>query len=91
MNLPRSSACPLTAKNGYESHSETWLSNGNCLICYRTAFNATAAASTDVGVDTARTFLDLYFEVTFSAFDGFNIGIRDDFYIEMPADLDQFW
>jgi len=60
------------------------------LIRHRTAFNATAAAGTDVGVDTTSTFSDLYLEVSRRAFDGFNIGIRDDFNIEMPADLDQF-
>jgi hypothetical protein len=61
------------------------------LIGYRTAFDANAAPGTEFGVDASGPLLDLYLEITGGPFDGFDIGVGNKLYIEMPADLDQFW
>jgi len=61
----------------------------NCL-CYRAVLDAGAAAGAKVRVDASRLFLDLDFEVSGFAFDGFQIRVCDQLDVQMPADLDQF-
>jgi len=63
---------------------------GARLICYRTVLNTQTAPRTQVHIDTARPFLDLYFKVPRRTLYGFQIGIGNKLDVQVPADLDQF-
>ncbi len=66
------------------------LCHGSRLICYRAVLYAQTTPRTQVHIDAACPFLDLYFEVTGRTLHGFQIGIGDKLDVQMPADLDQF-
>ena len=62
----------------------------SCLVGYGTVFNTTPATGAQVHVDTARTLFDFYFEISSRTFNRLQIRIRNDFDVDVPADLDQF-
>jgi len=68
-----------------------FLQSGTCNIGDWTVFNATAAASTKICVDTAGPFFNLDLKISSRSLDRLDICIREYLDIEMPADLDQFW
>jgi len=63
---------------------------GACDIGDWTVFNATATASTKIGVYTAGPFFNPDLKISSRTLDRFNICIREYLDVEMPADLDQF-
>jgi hypothetical protein len=67
------------------------LTSGNCYICDRAVFNAAPASGAEIHIDAACSFFDLHLEISRGALHGFQIRIGDKFYVQMPADLDQFW
>jgi hypothetical protein len=60
------------------------------VIGNRAVFNTTPTSGTQLHIDTACSFFDLYLEISRAALHGFQIRIGDKFYVQMPADLDQF-
>jgi len=56
----------------------------------RTIVNTGPATGAQIRYDGAGALFDLDLEITRFAFDRFQIGIGDQFDIQMPADLDQY-
>jgi hypothetical protein len=61
-----------------------------CDIGNRTVFNTAAAASTQIRVDTAGSFVNPDLKISRRTLDRFNVCVREYLDVEMPADLDQF-
>jgi hypothetical protein len=62
----------------------------NGYICDRAVFYAAPASGAEIHIDAACSFFDLHLEISRGALHGFQIRIGDKFYVQMPADLDQF-
>ncbi len=56
----------------------------------RAVFNTRTTTGAQIHIDAARPFSDFYFKVSWFTFHFFKIRIGDQFYVQMPADLDQY-
>jgi hypothetical protein len=59
-------------------------------MCDRAVFHTAPASGAEIPIDAACSFFDLHLEISRAALHGFQIRIGDKFYVQMPADLDQF-
>jgi hypothetical protein len=62
----------------------------NCLISNRTVFHTAPTSSAEIHIDAASPFFDLHLKISRRALHRLQIRIGDKFYVQMPADLDQF-
>jgi hypothetical protein len=67
------------------------LISGNWLVNNRTVFNATAAPGTKIHFDAARMFSYLHPKLPFLSGNALHFREGNQFYVDVPADLDQFW
>jgi hypothetical protein len=57
----------------------------------RAVLDTAAASGTQIHVDTARTLFYRHLEIPRRPLNGLKVRIGDQLYVEVPADLDQFW
>jgi hypothetical protein len=57
----------------------------------RTVLDATATSGATGHIDASGALLDFHFKIARRPFHRFQIRIGDQFNVQMPADLDQFW
>lgn len=60
------------------------------LLNNRAVFNTRTTAGAQIHIDAARPLSDFYIEVAWFTFYFFKIRVGDQFYVKMPADLDQY-
>ncbi|OEU65522.1 MAG: hypothetical protein BBJ57_08575 [Desulfobacterales bacterium PC51MH44] len=63
---------------------------GNRYVHDRAVFNATSASGTKIHINTACAFFNFDGKVSGRPFDRFKICVGNNFYVQVPADLDQF-
>jgi hypothetical protein len=66
------------------------LFSGYRLVNDRTVFHTTAATGAKIHIDTSRPLSDFHLEISFLSRNPFYFRKREQFNVNVPADLDQF-
>jgi hypothetical protein len=69
---------------------QLWLVKGHWFTGDRAVLYTASTPSAKVYIYASSPFFDLYLEISGRALHGLQISVSDKFYVQVPADLDQF-